>query len=160
MSTIDMMVKSGALVLYRAHLPRRHLPQRAIFLLPEMVQWVRSELPRIEALDVHDLSPRLQVFMLFNAFVAGEPMRIGRMFHAMRPVSKGVYELKTPDIRIFGWFYRRDVYIAAQGCPMVDVKTEGTYAAFRDRVVDRRSRLPLDEPKYLQGASEDDVVSV
>jgi len=82
------------------------------------------------------------------------------MFKRLRPHGHDVFELKAPDVRIFGWFHERDRFIAARGASMEDVKNHDLYLGFVGEVDRARAALDLDEPKCLWGAGEDDVVSV
>ena len=37
------------------------------------------------------------------------------MFHDMEPSTDDVWEMKTADLRIFGWMYQRRKFIAVWG---------------------------------------------
>lgn len=110
-------------------------------------------------MEPSDLRPLAQVQQVLKNFIIGWPMRIGLDFHVMAPLESDVYELKTPDIRLFGWFYRRDHFIVVCGADIGRLKGQGLYGQYRDRVVEARRQLPLDEPKCLWGAKEHDVIS-
>jgi len=82
-------------------------------------------------------------------------MIYGPMFHDMDPKSDEVWEIKTADLRIFGWIYRRCEFVAMRG-GYTDHYKEPTkiknYADERRDVVKARETLPLDGDKYVKGA--------
>jgi hypothetical protein len=90
--------------------------------------------------------------------MAGDPMRYGPMFHDMDPGSDEVWELKTADLRIFGWIYRPREFIAVNGGYTDDYKPPTktkNYADDRRDVVNARNALPLDPPKFATGVFDD-----
>jgi hypothetical protein len=91
---------------------------------------------------------------LLSKWIAGAPMRYGRMFQDLMPSRHEVWEMKTADLRVFGWVYRPRVFIAALldyadwYKPPTQIKS---YNEARDRVVALRDALDLDEPKFATG---------
>jgi len=77
----------------------------------------------------------------------------------MRPKEADVFELVTPDVRIFGWFPRKDVFVAVAGDVMENTHGHDLYPGYRNMVIRQRELLDLDEPKWTPGASENDVIS-
>lgn len=87
-------------------------------------------------------------------WITGAPMQYGRMFKDLMPRQDEVWEMKTPDLRIFGWLYRPRVFIAAclEYADWYKEPTKiKTYGATRNRVVAMRDALDLDEPKFATG---------
>jgi hypothetical protein len=90
--------------------------------------------------------------------MAGDPMREGRWFHDLTPKENGVWELKTFDLRIFGWMYRPREFIAFRGGYADDYKEPTktkNYADERRAVVEARDALPLDNEKFVVGDYDD-----
>lgn len=77
----------------------------------------------------------------------------------MRPVGNGVWELKTADLRLFGWFVQKDCFIVCDCDTTLRVKQMRLYPGYRDQAVRFRERLDLDEPKFIAGDDPNDVVS-
>ena len=71
----------------------------------------------------------------------------------------GVWELKSADIRVFGWFYKRDVFIAAAADAAWKIKEYCLYAGYRDQTKRDRDALDLDPPKFIAGSDPNAVVS-
>ncbi|TPJ34283.1 hypothetical protein [Mesorhizobium sp. B2-6-5] len=113
----------------------------------------------MKQIDPAMTAPVKQVFGLLQTFITGKPLVHGRQFHILHPEKQDVWELKTVDVRIFGWFHERNRFVAVRGASMEQCKNDG-YAEFRNEVVAYRAALDLDEPKFKQGAKIDDVISV
>jgi hypothetical protein len=76
------------------------------------------------------------------------------MFHDMDPRTDEVWEMKTADLRIFGWMYRQREFIAVSGGYTDDYKEPTkikTYADDRRQVILARDALPLDGDKFAKG---------
>ncbi|WP_158704421.1 hypothetical protein [Rhizobium sp. NXC24] len=107
-----------------------------------------------------DISPRQQAFAIIKDFIAGKPFPGPRMFKRMRPGSDDVWEMRTADLRFFGWFAAKDCFVAVAGDFFETLKEDKSrYEAHRLDVLAKRIAIDLDEPKYLKGAKENDVVS-
>ena len=58
--------------------------------------------------------------------------------HIMRPNRNGVWELKTPDVRFFGWFACKDCFVAAEAASAEQVKAHSLYHGYSNQVVYQR----------------------
>ncbi|RUW98318.1 MAG: hypothetical protein EOS71_00400 [Mesorhizobium sp.] len=137
----------------------REFPDRSIYGFPGFYDWLGGPLLRATAFDPINIAPRHQAAALFRDFISGKPLNVGRTFKRMRPKEADVFELVTPDVRIFGWFPKKNVFVAVAGDLMENTHGHDLYPGYRDMVVHERNNLDLDEPKWLQGVGEDDVVS-
>jgi hypothetical protein len=77
----------------------------------------------------------------------------------LRPAGDGVWELKTADLRVFGWFHAKDCFLGHCADTAERVKEHRLYTGYVGEVVRFRDSLPLDEPKYIPGEDPDAVVS-
>jgi hypothetical protein len=136
-------------------LPRRQFHERKIYAYPGCVEWMRDQVPQMKTGRVaSDFSPREQLVERLRQWMAGDPMEYGRMFHDMDPSTDAVWELKTADLRIFGWMYRPRQFIAVRGGYTDDYKQPTktkNYADERREVVKARDALPLDGNKFVKG---------
>lgn len=73
-------------------------------------------------------------------------------------LSPNVWELKTEDVRLFGWFPQRAHFIAVCGSLKNAIRKARDYAPFIQKVIDFRTALELDEPKAITGVGHDDVL--
>lgn len=85
-------------------------------------------------------------------------MAYGPWFHDMEPKTDEVWEMKTADLRIFGWMYQPRKFIAVRGGYADHYKEPTkikTYADERRVVAEARDALPLDGDKYAKGSFND-----
>lgn len=102
-----------------------------------------------------DFAPKEQLITRLLQWITGKPMAYGRMFQDMQPRSDEVWELKTADLRIFGWMYRPRKFIAVRGGYADDYKEptkNKNYGDDRNEVLKAREALPLDGNKFATGA--------
>lgn len=132
---------------------------RLIYAIPEFIAWLDTVLSNMESVLGAEDTPLEQVDALFANFAEGQPMQMGREFRQLKPGSHGIWEMRTPDIRIFGWFPQKDIFVAARGNDASFIKEHRLYAGYIGEVVRVRDGLDLNNPKFLAGARIEDVVS-
>lgn len=160
MATLATLEGDGILVRVDVPLPPRTQPWRRIYGSQGFIVWLETALPLIPREWDALVEPDQQVYDLLQRFIAGEPLTWKKEFHPMSPVGHGVWELKTPDTRIFGWFAVGDCFVAVEGHDASRVKKHDLYPGFRDSVVRFRENLDLDHPKYVAGDDRNAVLSV
>ena len=159
MSTLQALETAGKLIRISVRLYRGEQENRLFFALPAFAEWLKQTLPGLEPLDETDALPAEQFRILLRDYLIGRRLNVSVDYRRLQPGEKDVFELKTADLRLFGWFYRRDIFIASFGDSVERVKTHALYNGYRDETVRLRAALPLDEPKWLKNAKEDDVIS-
>lgn len=158
MATLIELGRRGVLVRLTLKLDRYDFENREIWLTVNVRDWVQNELRALSAYRPEDIPPAHQVRAMLRDFVTGEEFDEGRMFRRMRPYERDVFELKTPDVRIFGWFYKPRVFIASHVCTMEKAHAApGIHNYFRDETVKARNAIELDPPKCVYGAEASDV---
>lgn len=70
-----------------------------------------------------------------------------------------MWELRTPDIRVFGWFPLLDHFIGVVANDATYIKKYRLYEGYIGEVVRYRDHLDLDNPKFIQSERPQDVVS-
>jgi hypothetical protein len=127
-----------------------------LYLFPHVRDWMRDTLPDLEPFFDHGrLSPIEQVDALLHDFIVDEDLAYYERSHSMRPETPGVWELKSPDIRLFGWFKSRRVFVVGEADSAFRCKQYELYTGYRNSVVWRRENLDLDEPKFILGSYDD-----
>lgn len=160
MATIHTLASSGRVVRVELDLRPNEFEDRFIYLSEPAHVWMRDTLPTLASSSVDaDMSPQEQVFFRFKTFIIGQPIKHWRMMHVMLPDHEGVWELKTLDVRMFGWFPERDHFVIARADSMERCKTHGLYAGYRNETVWYRDELNLNEPNFVLGGDLDDVIS-
>lgn len=156
MATLLELCDCGLLTRLGGGLAGDEQPCRLLAAFPHAVKWLDDTLPRLEPLlDEGRQSPLEQVDDLLHDFVSGADMSFYKRSHSMDPHDKGIWELKTPDVRVFGWFVKRGVFVMANVDSAINVKDHHLYTGYRENCVYRRDQLDLDAPKFLVGEYAD-----
>jgi hypothetical protein len=155
MATFAKLLEQKRLIPVQLKLRHGQFPERKIYAFPECIAWMRDQVPKMTTGRLKsDFTPHEQLVERLRQWIAGEAMEYGRMFHDMEPRADDVWELKTADLRIFGWIYRRRQFIAVRGGYTDDYKEPTkvkTYADDRREVVRARDDLDLDGKKFAKG---------
>src|SRR5439155_2075979 len=123
------------------------------------VKWFTKDLPLLESTWNRELTPEEQLDAFLADYIAGEPLLVQLAIKPMNHLSQGAWMLKTADVRLFGWFPQRDVFVGVSGKPTQLVKEHNLYPGLVREVVHYRSMLDLDAPKFVPGDNPNDVVS-
>jgi hypothetical protein len=132
---------------------------RYIYALPRFRKWIESTLVGMASSWNIEVSPLEQFDELLDRFCSGDFLIVGHDFKCLHRHENGVWELKTADLRIFGWFYLRDTFIAAAAEAKWKIEESGLYHGMIEQTVRDRDRLELDPPKFLSGSDPNVVVS-
>lgn len=132
---------------------------RTIYLSPTCMKWIQDELPSLVSTWQVEVDPTQQLDALVEEFCSGETLCYGPTFHPIEHIEDGIWQLKTPDLRIFGWFHVKDCFIAWRGGLADFIKTHNLYHGFAGETANFRKRLSLDEPKFIPGVDPNAVVS-
>jgi hypothetical protein len=166
MATLHNLVQRGDLVKVTVPLgPNDGLPIREIYATPEVRNWINQTLPRLPTERGGTLSP-LEEFneLLFHFISSKGKLRYDKngkvRFRDMVPARDEAWELITFQLRIFGWFYRKDQFVAVHADTAVNVKrgTDG-YRNAKGKVLVTRGNLDLDEPRFVGGVLSN-VISI
>jgi hypothetical protein len=159
MATIMQLEKSGVLSKLDAQLSHRQQEFRCFYASQPLVHWFRNDLLAASSQHNIEQSPAEQVDALLEVYCSGEELVYERSFRDIKPIGSGVWELKTADVRVFGWFCKRDVFVGVAADFKWRILQHRLYAGYRDRVLRFIAGLDLDEPKCLIGGVEDGIIS-
>jgi hypothetical protein len=161
MPTIANLVDSGAIVKIDVELAPRDQPLRLLYGTPPFVEWLREVLGGAGPAGLLGVtSPAEQIDDLFHSFLSGEHLVFTRQFRVVRAEENAVWELKTPDIRIFGWFMAKDCFVAVFGNWADIAKDHDLYRGYRIAIRRLRRELGVDANLCVRGVAPDDVLSV
>lgn len=161
MATLDELVNAKELHEVIVNPGRGQLRRRSIYLAPSAKQWFDETLAGLDPAEADDFRPIMQVLTLFRTYISGEAMIENEDFKLMLPEENDVYELRTHDVRIYGWFYRPSIFIGVSADTMIQVHTvNGLASGHRNSVVIYRAASTLDPPLFEEGASTDDVLAL
>lgn len=154
MATFEKLLEDKIIIPVRVRLPRGQFYERKMFAFPECVEWMKSVKDMKTGRVQSDMTPLEQLTERLRQWLSGHPMVYGRMFHDMKPTTDNVWEMKTADLRVFGWMYRKSQFIAVNGGYADDYKEPTkirNYADDRRAVVAARNAFPLDGEKLAVG---------
>jgi hypothetical protein len=161
MPTITDLVDSGAIIKIDVELAPREQPLRLLYGTPQFIEWLQELLRGNEPSQrLGRTSPAEQIDDLFHSFLSGEPLIFTRQFRVVRAEENAVWELKTPDIRIFGWFMAKDCFVAVFGNWADTIKDHDLYRGYRIAIRRLRRELGVDATLCVRGVEPDDVLSV
>ena len=161
MPTIAELIASGAILKIEVELAPRDQPLRLLYGTPQFVGWLREILDGAQPSRLlGNTSPAEQIDDLFYSFLSGAPLIFTKQFRVVRAEDNAVWELKTPDIRIFGWFMAKDCFVAVFGNWADTIKDHDLYRGYRIAIRRLRRELGVDATLCVRGVSPDDVLSV
>ena len=159
MSTILESAELGALVRLDPALEPNELEWRIVYVLPHMLPQLQNDLPAYVSQWRVESSPLQQFDAMLEVFCSGETLTFDRMFKPLTHIQDGIWELKTPDLRLFGWFPIKDCFVMGAMDTAFKVKTHNLYVGYANVVAYRRNQLSLDAPKFIPGTDPNDVGS-
>jgi hypothetical protein len=159
MSTISNLLSSGDLKAVTLGLIDDELADRGLFGTSRVFSFLEQELPRISSQDVA-LSALEQVANLFGRYLTNRPFILKSPISPIRHLENGVWELKTLDVRVFGWFSAKDVMIVDAGCDVKLLKSgDRNYSGFITQTTYARKRLGFEPNDYIKGSLSNDILS-
>lgn len=166
MSTLIELDAAGALVRLDPDLDADQLEQRCIYVLPHVIRQIERLMDKASPRGLAE-TPVEQLNDLVAHFAMGGELDMPRHFHIMRPRGDSVWELKTADVRLMGWFAAKDVFICTsvldaqlvKGTEDSRVASGNLYSGLCAEAVRYRNELDLDPPKFVPGEHPEDVVS-
>jgi hypothetical protein len=133
---------------------------REFYVSPLLHGWITGTLPGMASVCGVQLSPQEQVFSFVELFCAGERLAYGHQFKPLTHITDGIWEFKTTDIRVFGWFKQKDCFIGAVADDATRIKNHNLYVGYANVTTKQfRDRLDLDGPKFVSGDDPHAVVS-
>lgn len=158
MATLLQLCDRGELEKLDPQLPEDEYEARAIYLLPRSAAWIRDTLPTLESRWIRDVSPQEQLQALLEIWAAGEELVFDWQFKPLVHHADGIWEIKTGDLRAFGWFSQQDIFICSAIFETQVVKDHELYHGASRQAARDRDLLDLDEPKFIAGDQPSDVV--
>jgi len=160
MATIlDLSREGGPLRWIDPQLEPHEQEWRRIYGAGRFVEWFEQQLPSLTSDWKVEDSPLEQFDQLLETYCSGATLTFQHRFKCLYPRDKCVWELKTADLRIFGWFPKMDHFIAVVADTAQRVKLHSLVHGYVGEVERFREKLDLDPPKYLVGEDPNVVVT-
>lgn len=158
MATLEDLIAAGKIAKHEADLENHELPERVVYFAPEFDAWSGGVLSGLGCQHGRNRTPYEQTEQILYEFVIGRRLAYGSAYHPLDPLSAHVWELKTPDVRLFGWFPQRGHLIIVCGELKENLRKISDYAPHVGKVVAFRDALDLDEPKAVTGVRQNEVL--
>jgi hypothetical protein len=158
MSTLKELADAGHLVEYHPDMEADEMPERWVYFSPSFETWAASVLPMLKRDRGRNLFPNEQVEQTLFDFVKGRPLAYDLKYKKLDPVGNHVWELKTEDVRLIGWFPRPRHFVIVVGEMKVNLKRAADYKPYIENAVNFRTQLDLDEPKSVLGAKREAIL--
>ena len=161
MATIQEMIENGELTKINPGLGDEELEWRCIYGTDDFIEWLENDLPNLVHNTTYaDLSPFEQVATIFSEYIVGENFSDDRRFKKLRKTpSPHIWELKTDDVRIFGWVPHKDQFICVYDDEATKIKALNTYGWYMQKTKNVMDSSNLDDPKCITGEKYNDVIS-
>ena len=138
----------------------RELPVRRLYGTRDFVEWLKERERASEASKLGaETSIIEQIDTIFYRFIIGDSFHNRWDFRCIKVEKHPVWEFKTPDIRIFGWFPAKDCFIAAYGGWADYIKDHDLYRGYRLEIRRLRREMSLAQELCGEGTTPDDVIS-
>lgn len=161
MATLLELCAKGDLIKLEVPLEPNEMPHRRLFATPEFVKWLEDGLPQIKFDEIYsDLSPLEQVSVLFSDYLTGVEFSDDRRFKPLKwTPDLGIWELKTDDVRIFGWIPDKDAFVCCFGDSADQIKLLDLYGRYITKTSFTMNSMDLNAPKHVDGKEYSDVLS-
>lgn len=159
MATIVELVRRGEFELLDPDLDPPEQAVRLIYVRNRVQKWILANLEGVESEFDTEVTPAEQLVDLVYAFCAGKNLTYDRQVKILRHISNHVWELKTLDLRPFGWFPRKDTFICCSIDFATRIKALKLYPGYRNEIVHFRKNLDLSPPKSVTGANPNGVLT-
>lgn len=165
MATLSLLADGDELDRVEIELDSGRQPWRCLYATPQFSEWAGNVLPTmLTGVMQAEITPNEQVYALFADFIEGKHLEEDRRFKPLKYHPElHVWELKTIDVRIFGWFAKMDNFVCCFG-EHKDVledpdEVERTYGRYIARTNFERHVLDLDPPKSVEFKEYANVLS-
>jgi len=159
MATILQLVEQGSLVKLDPALVASVQEMRVIYMSPDLKRRIEEAVPAMGSNWNIEVTPLEQLDALVALFAAGDQLVLPNDFRPIQHIKDGIWELKTADLRMFGWFYKKDCFVGHRIDQTQHIKDHKLYYGYATEVARFRDQLDLDEPKFVPGDDPNDVVS-
>jgi hypothetical protein len=156
MATFEKILEDRILLPVKVRLGRGQFYDRKMYAYPGSLKWMREIVPTLVSGRLNSAqTPAQQLILRLQQWLSGAPINKGPMFQEMKyPKDNDVWELKTDDLRLFGWMHQPKIFIVAAHGYTDDYKDPTKIKDYADdvrAVMRSRDAFPLDHPKFVKG---------
>jgi len=156
MATISNVVDDGDLVTYRPKLKAREHRQRSIYISQSLKVWFDEDLPNVPCERGHRVSPNAYTHSLLKRFITGERFVLTDEYKKL-DVRQPVWTFRPQGVRVFGYFYKRAVFIGVTGALRCELDPKG-FKDKKEEVIEFIKKINLDPPPCITSELPKDVL--
>lgn len=157
----DACVQAG-LEVFDPKFPPRAVLWRRIYVSWRFAEWTRAGLRSVVVSDSSQASAASQLNAELVSFCRGGALMVGQDFRCLEPTRDSIWELKTPDLRLFGWFICKNCMVLHAGGDANQLHGGKGWAEYEPYISDcvaYRNSLTPALPGPISGVKASDVVS-
>ncbi|UWQ40064.1 hypothetical protein K3718_10815 [Leisingera aquaemixtae] len=157
MPTAEQLAKEGQLQIWPTRLALGAEVTRIIYIGPNAGEWIHANLKALKADGYFEgvEQPREQLADVFRRVMTGEKINDFRP-KTLWEHPEWIHELRTADLRIFGWFWRKNHFIVGEVGTKSDLAAgKVSYSGYLESCRAFRKTLDLEEPKFIEGDIDD-----
>jgi len=150
MATVVELAKDGHLYKMKGNLRSHEVPERTMYASKEVITWFKETLKYAVSDQVIEgsLTPVQQAMSITHAFVSGDSLEEELEPHIMEPKDEGIWVIRTPDLRLYGWFWKPRIFILVSADIKANLEeNKELYDEHVQTCCEFRKNLDLDEPK-------------
>jgi hypothetical protein len=145
-----------------AALPSGLMPHRQFWLSSYVQGWIKNILPGVPP-DRSAEAPLGQVVAFLAKFIMGDHLAVPPAtrfwdLHIMEPRDEGVWNARAIDVRFYGWFRSKDVFLCVNAMTKLTA-VQVSQTGLINEVVLRRDNLPPELRGFQKGNGYQDVLS-
>lgn len=162
MATLLELCEKGTLEKIVINLEPNEQTWRCLYGTKEFILWLDETLPYLELKQIGlDINPLGQIDDIFYQYIAGHNLSLPRKFKKLNRSPDGyVWEFKTADLRVFGWFAKKDHFVCTYGDLKENILTFDKVGRYMAQTMFIREKIDLDEPKMIASKEYTDVLSI
>jgi len=151
-SSVSAACEASGLELWPIELWPTQRAWRYFFVTPAFKEWHAKHLPQLSPTkQFGELSVQSQFRQEWESFSNGFPFDADDELKRLKPIEECVWEIKSDDLRILGWFPARDYFIAHIGKLKEELLEYDDYKPHIDEIVAYRKTLITTLPDHVYG---------
>lgn len=154
----DEVVDPDSFHEYKIELQANEMPEGKIYLKGSVINWLECVLPEAESRRRRMVLPYLQIAELIKRVIVGDSIETDSEDAEVKPISEekyGLFELRTKDVRIVGWFTQRRIFVGAIGFLRDNAADLGDFEEIKNKVFKAREAAPARFRKFVKGGLRD-----
>ena len=162
MATIDELLTQNKLISIQVPLGPKEMPNRQIVIGHELYKSLETLKNKSKGRK-GDPSDFEKIMLIFRRYIRGDNFDAQRELRILEPVGNYVWEFKPSGIRIFGYAYRKGIFIGSQFAEKQrltfrKLEDKKRYDPYIKKTLRFREQLNLDPPACIESEDINDIL--